>query len=87
MSAIAKKRNAVEVRWVNKHDFSNMVDARAQRVLGISAEQFISRWKSGKYRKLDTDTCPGVIELALLAPLPRPKRARKESKRGRRKVR
>jgi hypothetical protein len=82
--AIAKKRNEVEVHWVNRTEFNTMVDAKAKRVLGISAKQFVTRWKAGRYRKLDTDTCPGVIELALLAPLPRRKSGRKKSKRGRR---
>ena len=80
----AKKRKSVEVRWISKAEFSAMLDAKAQRVLNVSADQFIASWKSGSYRKLDTDTCPGVIELAILAPLPRRKSGRKNSKRGRR---
>src|ERR1700733_7836452 len=80
----ANKKKATGIKWVSKAEFSDMVDSRARRVLGISAEQFLTRWKNGQYRKLDTDTCPGVIELALLAPLPRRKSGRKKSKRGRR---
>ena len=82
--AIAKKQKTVGVRWVNKAQFSEMLDARAKRVLGITARQFIARWKNGSYRKLDADTCPGVVELAILAPLPRKKSGRKKSRRGRR---
>jgi hypothetical protein len=80
----AKKRKIVGVKWVSKAEFATMVDARARRLLGISANQFISRWKAGKYRTLDSDRCPGVVELAILAPLPRRKRAGKNTKRGRR---
>jgi hypothetical protein len=81
----AKKRKIVEVKWINHREFAAMVDKRAKRVLGISADKFINRWKNGKYRKLDTDTCPGIIELAILAPLPRTtKSAGKKPKRGRR---
>lgn len=79
-----RKKTIVGIKWATKKEFSEMVDARARNVLGISAASFISRWKSGRYRKLDSDTCPGVIELALLAPLPRQKSARKNSARGRR---
>jgi hypothetical protein len=79
-----KKKKDVKVRWVNKDEFSAMVDSRARRVLGISAAQFIARWKNGRYRNLDADTCPGAAELAILAPLPKEKRGRKKSKRGRR---
>lgn len=80
----AKKRSTVQVKWVTKGEFTSMVDSRARRVLGISAKQFINRWKNGQYRKLDADTCPGVVELAILAPLPRKKSGRKNPKRGRR---
>ncbi len=84
MPTAAKKRKTVEVKWVNKHEFSAMVESRAKRVLGISARPFITRWKAGRYRNLDADTCPGAVELAILAPLPRQKSGRKNSKRGRR---
>jgi hypothetical protein len=79
----AKKKRAALVRWVSKDEFSSMVDSRARRVLGISARQFVSRWNKGQYRKLDSDTCPGVVELAILAPIPRTKRGRKNPTRGR----
>lgn len=59
------------VRWITRREAQAMVDSHAQRVLGISAKKFISNWKAGKYRKLDSDECPGVVELALLAPIPR----------------
>jgi hypothetical protein len=84
MPALAKKRKTTEVKWVDKHEFDAMVDVRAKRVPGISGKQFINRWKNGRYRKLDSDTCPGVVDLAILAPLPRRKSGRKNSKRGRR---
>jgi hypothetical protein len=77
-----KKSKKIEIRWVNKVEFHSMVDTKAKRVLGISAKQFVTRWKAGKYRKLDADTCPGVVELALLASIPRKKRAGKVPKRG-----
>jgi len=78
----AKKTKSVEVRWITKVEFKKVLDTKARRVLKVSADEFINRWKSGQYRKLDTDTCPGVIELAILAPLPRLKSGRKNSKRG-----
>lgn len=78
------KRKTAGVKWVTKDEFDQMVDSRARRVLGISSKQFISRWNKGRYRKLDADTCPGAVELALLAPLPRRKRGRKNTTRGRR---
>jgi len=69
------------VRWITRREAAVMVDSHAQRVLGISAKKFISNWKAGKYRKLDSDACPGVTELALLAPLPRQMSARRMSAR------
>jgi hypothetical protein len=82
-----KKTKTVQVKWVTKNEFNSMVDSRARRVLGISANKFISKWKSGSFRQLDSDTCPGAIELAILAPLPRKKTSgRKNSKRGSRPI-
>jgi hypothetical protein len=63
---------------VNRREMATIVDTHARRVLGVSGQVFISQWKAGKYRKLDADDCPGVIELALLAPLPRRANGRKK---------
>ena len=65
-------------KWVKRREMASIVDAHARRVLGVSGEVFISQWKAGKYRNLDSDACPGVIELALLAPLPRRASGRKK---------
>jgi hypothetical protein len=70
------------VKWITRREAATMVDSHAKRVLGISAQKFISNWKAGKYRKLDSDDCPGVVELALLAPLPRRASGGKVGKRG-----
>jgi len=83
----AKKVKDVQVKWVTKNEFNSMVDSRARRVLGISAASFIRKWKLGKYRDLDSDTCPGAVELAILAPLPRTKSGGKKTKRGSGKIR
>lgn len=79
MPAIKPKN---DVRWITRREAAAMVESHAQRVLGISAKKFISNWKAGKYRKLDSDECPGVVELALLAPLPRRTGVRKLGKRS-----
>ena len=69
MAIVLKKRPGV--KWITRSEAATIVDSHAKRVLGISAQKFISNWKAGKYRKLDSDACPGVVELAMLAPLPR----------------
>lgn len=79
-----KKTNRIQIRWIDKHEAKSIVDSTAQRVLGISGDRFVAEWKAGKHRKLDSGACPGVIELALLAPLPRSSRVRNVRKRGRR---
>lgn len=78
MPVSIKKLTRSGAKWVNRREMSAIVDAHARRVLGVSGQVFISKWKAGKYRKLDSDACPGVIELALLAPLPRRARGRKK---------
>jgi hypothetical protein len=72
------------IKWLTRAEAKAFVDSAARRVLKISGAKFIANWKSGKYRKLDSDECPGVIELALVAPLPRLSRAGKNRKRSRR---
>jgi hypothetical protein len=76
-----KLKSRPGVKWITRGEATAMVDSHARRVLGISGPKFISNWKSGKYRKLDSDDCPGVVELALLAPLPRRAIGGKVSKR------
>jgi len=83
LTARAKRGVVAGVRWITRREVATIVDAHAQRVLGVSGEKFISNWKAGKYRKLDSDACPGVIELALIAPLPRRARGGKNRKRSR----
>jgi hypothetical protein len=78
MPVSTKKTETSGAKWVNRREMTAIVDAHARRVLGVSGKQFISRWKAGKYRTLDSDSCPGVIELALLAPLPRRASGRKK---------
>ena len=75
-----KKKKMVAIKWASKSEFDSMVESRVRRVLKLSTSKFISNWKQGKYRKLDSDTCPGVVELAILAPLPRKKSGRKDTK-------
>jgi hypothetical protein len=79
-----KKVKAIGVKWIDRAQAKAFVDDTARRVLKVSGARFISNWKAGKYRKLDSDECPGVIELALVAPLPRLSRAGKNRKRSRR---
>ena len=78
-----KSRKPAGVKWVTRVEAAAHVDETARRVLNVSGKQFIAGWKIGKYRKLDSDACPGVIELALLAPLPRRNSGRKNTSRSR----
>jgi hypothetical protein len=79
-----KKIKGIGIKWIGRAEAKAFVDDTARRVLKVSGAKFISNWKAGKYRKLDSDECPGVIELALVAPLPRLSHARKNRKRSRR---
>jgi hypothetical protein len=78
MPVSTKKLVTSGAKLVNRREMAAIVDTHARRVLGVSGRVFISQWKAGKYRKLDSDACPGVIELALLAPLPRRANGRKK---------
>src|SRR6202041_2349512 len=87
MPVSTKKLKTSGAKLVSRREMAVIVDAHARRVLGASGKRFISRWKAGKYRSLDSDACPGVIELALLAPLPRRASGRKKGVGGRRQFR
>ncbi len=65
---VAKKNSISGIEWASGEKAAALLDARARRVLKISGEEFISQWKAGKFRDLDSDDCPGIIELAILAP-------------------
>lgn len=78
MPVSTKKIVKSGAKLVNRREMADIIDTHARRVLGVSGQVFISQWKAGKYRKLDSDACPGVIELALLAPLPRRANGRKK---------
>ncbi len=60
----AKKK----IQWITKREMDSLVDKRARAVLNVSGKTFIRNRKRGDYVKLDADQCPGIIELALLAP-------------------
>jgi hypothetical protein len=63
MAATAKK-----IRWITRNEMVSIVNKRARSVLNISGKEFVRNRDSGAYAKLDADQCPGIVELALLAP-------------------
>jgi hypothetical protein len=65
---IAKKSKNSRVRWVSHGEMKSIVEKRAQSVLKVSRATFMRNRKNGEYAKLDADDCPGIVELALLAP-------------------
>lgn len=82
--SVAKKLKHVRVKWMNVKSAETIIHARAQRVLNISGRKFVSKWNSGDYKKMDSNSCPGVIELGLLVPPKRKSSGRKKQKRGNR---
>lgn len=82
MPAATKKSKIIGIKWISREEAAATVDRHARSVLNVSGHQFVSNWKAGKYRTLDADQCPGVIELALMAPLPKAARARKNRTRS-----
>ena len=82
MPAASKRSKIIGVKWISRDEAAATVDSHARRVLNVSGARFVSNWKSGMYRTLDADQCPGVIELALMAPLPKTARAGENRKRS-----
>lgn len=56
------------VRWVSDREMASIIDRRARAVLNVSGATFLRNRRNGKYKKLDADDCPGIVELSLLAP-------------------
>ena len=75
------KTKTAGVRWISHKDMAGIVDKHARAVLSISGAKFTRNRKRGDYASLDADECPGIIELALIAPSVNQKgtRARKKS--------
>ena len=77
---IANKKNA-KVRWISQREMESLFEKRARAVLNISSAEFVRDRESGKYAKLDSNDCPGIVELALLAPTSKVATARARKKR------
>jgi hypothetical protein len=72
------------VQWISSKRMASIVDRRSQAVLNISGDKFVRNRARGKYASLDADDCPGIVELALIAPAPKePRIARKKRTRSR----
>ncbi len=65
---IETKKKIPKVRWLSRDEMDAIFEKRARAVLNISGATFIRNRKKGMYAKLDTNDCPGIVELALLAP-------------------
>jgi hypothetical protein len=84
MAVATKDTTHVRIKWITEKKAKSILDDCAKRVLKISGDEFVSRWKSGQFRQMDSTDCPGVIELALLVPPTKKSSARKKQTRGNR---
>jgi len=71
----------VGIKWVSKHQLRKVLDARAQRVLGMSGEKFVESMNKGTLGAKALDGKAGTVELATLCFFTRERSA--SSKRGR----
>lgn len=78
----AEKVKDTGIKWATRQEAAALLNARAKRVLKMSGEEFVAKWRAGEFKNLDSGDCPGVIELALLAPQSRKSRGRKKQKRS-----
>jgi hypothetical protein len=73
-----------KLNWVSGAKAMALLDARARRVLKMSGEEFLVKWKAGDFKDMDSTDCPGVIGVALLAPTSETPRGRKDKRRRKR---
>jgi hypothetical protein len=71
----------VGIKWVTKRQLRKVLDARAQRVLGISGKKFAESYCKGTLGPKSLDGKAGTVELATLCFFTRERRA--SQKRGR----
>lgn len=79
-----KKSKYSGLNWVRGAQALALLDARAKRVLKMSGSEFLAKWRAGKFKNMDSNDCPGVIGVALLAPASELARGRKNKKRSKR---
>jgi hypothetical protein len=71
-----------KLNWVSGAQALDLLDRRARRVLKMSGEEFMEKRKAGDFKDMDSGDFPGVIGVALLAPIVEITRARKHKKRS-----
>jgi len=66
---MATQRNTeltvVAVAELGEHELRDVLDKEARRLLNVSGEEFVRRWKAGHYRD---DSDPHVTQVAMLLP-------------------
>lgn len=60
-------------RVLSSEEGRALFEREAQRILGLSSEEFLRRWDAGEYRNLpDTEETRRVMRVAFLIPFGRP---------------
>ncbi|MGE0539327.1 MAG: hypothetical protein AB7R89_04030 [Dehalococcoidia bacterium] len=54
------------IEMLDRREWLTLVDRAARRALGISGDEFISRWEAGEYSDPDRD--PEVMRIVMLLP-------------------
>jgi hypothetical protein len=62
-----KRRKAPCAQWITQEQANSLIEAHARQVVGVGRDEFKRNWKAGKYANLDSDDCPGIVELAIFA--------------------
>lgn len=68
MTVVASPKTQRAPRQVSLREWQSYLDRRARRLLGMSGEEFITKWQAGKFEKSDD---PNVMRVAMLLPLGR----------------
>jgi hypothetical protein len=68
-----QERQIEGVRFLDEEEGREYFDRQAQRLLGISGDEFLRRYDAGEYETPDLDdrTLRGVMKLAMLMPFVR----------------
>jgi hypothetical protein len=76
------QRRAVGIKWVSRAKLRSILNSRAQRLLGMSGDEFRKRYTSGTLKRRSLEGKAGTVELATICSFTKETRGRKDRKRS-----
>jgi len=70
--ALASERTSSDIRFLEEDESREFFDAQAQRLMGMSGDEFLRRYDAGEFEAIiDDPKHRGIMMLAMLSPFGR----------------